>query len=150
MSSPTPIAPQVMGYQYDQLNRLIGTVSSVDLDETNNEWLDNATEPINHYSEVYSYDANGYITELRRRDQSGTFMDDLDYHYATGYQNRLEYVDDAAGVTMVTDLGDQASGNYGYDAIGQLTSDVAEDISAINWTPSGKVESIESVTLPET
>lgn len=36
-----------------------------------------------------------------------------------------------------------------YDAIGQLISDDTEEISAITWTPSGKVESIERVTSPE-
>ncbi len=140
-SSPDPMNPQVMGYQYDQLNRLIGTVSSTDLDAGSNTWLN--TGPINRYAEVYSYDANGNISELRRRDQNGNFMDDLYYNYVTGFQNRLEYVEDAEGVTMVTDLGDQSPSNYGYDAIGQLTSDVAEKITAITWTPSGKVESIE-------
>jgi len=73
-------------------------------------------------------------------------MDDLDYHYATGYKNRLEYVDDAVTTSMTTDLEAQSSGNYGYDAIGQLTSDVAEKITSITWTPSGKVESIERTT----
>gem|GEM_PF-5875380 len=68
-SSPDTIAPQVMGYQYDQLNRLIGTVSSTKLNLTTNAWGN--AGPINRYSEIYEYDANGNITLLSRRDQWG-------------------------------------------------------------------------------
>jgi hypothetical protein len=119
-----------MGYQYDQLNRLVGTVSSTKLNLSTNAWGN--AGPINRYGEIYNYDANGNITLLSRQDQNGSFMDDLDYHYYAGYQNRLEYVDDAVSTSTITaDLEAQTTGNYAYDAIGQLVSDAAENISEI-------------------
>lgn len=138
---PSPMDVQVMGYKYDQLNRLTGAVSSTQLDPSGNVWEDDP--PINRYATEYSYDANGNLTFLKRRDQNGAVMDELTYNYYTGYQNRLEYVDDVVSTSSITsDMEDQASANYAYDAIGQLTSDASESIDAITWTPAGKVNAI--------
>jgi hypothetical protein len=73
------------------------------------------------------------ILSLKRLgDQTGSpTMDDLSYNYYSN-TNRLEYVDDAVGSGVYSnDIDDQASGNYTYDAIGNLISDVAEGISAL-------------------
>lgn len=40
------------------------------------------------------------------------------------------------------DLAGQSSGNYSYDAIGNLTSDLSENIDDIQWTVDGKIPSI--------
>ena len=46
-----------------------------------------------------------------------------------------------------TDIDGQNAGNYGYDPLGQLTKDAAEDIDTIKWTLTGKVsEVIRTIT----
>jgi ABC-type phosphate transport system auxiliary subunit len=54
------------------------------------------------YFNSYSYDPNGNITNLVRKDQSGTLMDQFTYGYGTT-SNRLLNVADAAGATSNTD-----------------------------------------------
>jgi RHS repeat-associated protein len=56
--------------------------------------------------------------------------------------NQLDFVNDVLGDTGFNDLGNQSAGNYTYDEIGQLTSDVAEGITNIAWRVDGKVASI--------
>ncbi len=68
-------------------------------------------------------------------------MDQLTYHYNAG-SNQLNYVGDAVASTYTDDIDNQISNNYGYDAIGNLTSDQAEQIATINWTVYGKVKSV--------
>ncbi len=68
-------------------------------------------------------------------------MDDLEYSYYTG-TNQLETVLENAGATSnPDDIENQLSGNYTYDAIGNLISDNAEGLS-IFWNNFGKVDSI--------
>jgi len=56
---------------------------------------------------------------------------------------RLEYVDDAVTSTNYgIDIDDQSSGNYTYDAIGNLISDASEEIEEITWTVYGKIQTI--------
>lgn len=74
------------------------------------------------------YDRSGNITDLRRRDESGVFVDDLTYSYddpsyggGLGYEgetNRLQGVSDAAGVQFDWDAG---AGGFAYDAMGRMT-----------------------------
>lgn len=66
--------------------------------------------------------------------------------------NRLAYVDDLLGASVIAgaDLGDQSSGNYRYDAIGQLITDVGANIGAppypekILWTVTNKVSFVQN------
>ena len=112
------------------------------------------------FGESYTYDANGNILTLQRRNQAGQLFDDMSYKYHNvngGYNrntNQLRYVLDA-----VQDAPDPITGldlhpedienqgidnytNYTYDEIGNLAKDVAEDIDRIEWTVSGKVAAV--------
>jgi hypothetical protein len=67
-------------------------------------------------------------------------MDNLTYNYQAN-TNKLTYIDDAQTVqTAYTgDLEDQASGNYAYDAIGNLVQDTRDSISSVTWTNAQKI-----------
>jgi RHS repeat-associated protein len=74
-------------------------------------------------------------------------MDNLSYFYndSAGIRrnNRLRHVTDAVAAANYTeDIDGQAVDNYGYDAIGNLTRDNAEKISAITWNVYGKISQI--------
>ena len=69
-------------------------------------------------------------------------MDSLMYSYQSG-TNKLDHINDAVNANNYTDdIDDQATGNYNYDAIGNLVKDSASGISNINWTVYGKIDSI--------
>jgi len=82
-------------------------------------------------------------------------MDAFNYVYLPG-SNQLDYVMDNGDHPndVNHDLGDlltgQQSGNYNYNEIGQLTSDVQEHITDIKWNASSKVtEIIKDNTDPD-
>jgi RHS repeat-associated protein len=64
--------------------------------------------------------------------------------------NRLSHVDDALLTSVIpgSDIGDQSAGNYRYDALGQLTADIGENIGTsgdpvkILWTVTNKIKQI--------
>jgi RHS repeat-associated protein len=149
-----------MNYRYDRLNRLkkqeaftIGTSGAQTL------LADSA------YGMDLSYDGSGNIITLKRHGRPGnTAMDDLTYHYLDAVNgsitdmaipplnatNRLGYVEDAvtstypeaSSTSTVTDIDNQSSGNYAYDAIGNLVRDNSEHISGIQWNLQNKITSI--------
>jgi hypothetical protein len=127
-------------YTYDQLNRIKSTEYDK-VDNLNQAVIDMATA----YSNAYSYDADGNIKTLIRRDGSGTVIDNLDYKYTdptTKYKNTLGYVNDIAN--NIEGLpGGQTTGNYEYDAIGNLVKDVQGNIQKIDWNVYGKVTNME-------
>jgi len=84
------------------------------------------------YDEDYSYDANGNILTLNRKDDKAAVMDDFNYSYYANTNRLFKHK--------------TAGGAYEYDAIGNLVKDNSEGLS-ITWTPSGKVR---SVTKPDT
>ena len=151
MSGSEPVA-QAMVYGYDQLNRLKSTSQFTNLTASSNTWQSNGTSAV--YNETYSYDANGNITFLTRKDDAGTTLDDFTYNYentANTYAkntNKLRSVSDA--VTASSYDGDiengQASENYSYDAIGNLIKDEQEEIEEITWTVYGKIKTITRTT----
>ncbi len=91
----------------------------------------------------YTYDGNGNIKTLHRKDETAGAIDDLTYDY-TSNTNKLTRIDDVVGAAVAGDLGDQGTDNYAYDATGNLTKDVIEGIIAggIVWTPYNKIRSI--------
>src|SRR6218665_2765586 len=118
---------QAMLYKYDQLNRI---TKSRSLAFGNNNYA--ARSGDQKYDGDYSYDANGNILTLKRRDDKAAVMDDFNYSYYANTNRLLKHK--------------TAGGTYEYDAIGNLVKDNNENLS-IAWTPSGKVR---SVTKPDT
>ena len=83
-----------------------------------------------------------------RSNANNTGMDDLTYTYIAN-TNRLDKVADAAPDALPSEYEryndikkGQSTGNYQYDAIGNLTSDASEGISNIEWNVYGKIKSI--------
>lgn len=145
-----PVRSHANRYTYDQLNRLVSSYTFKDRNTGADQVVANnsfATATENgDYRTTYSYDANGNILSLNRKGYysgSGTQgMDNLSYNYYTN-TNKLSSVDDIApSGNYSADLEDQTSENYGYDAIGNLVRDDAEEIDAIQWTLDGKVSKI--------
>ena len=92
---------------------------------------------------------NGNIMSLLRNGTTGLGleMEKLAYKYTTvldgGVQkpsNRLFYVDETGAnkSTNTGDIKDMSAVNYGYDKIGEMTSDVSEGIASIEWYRGGK------------
>ncbi|SFQ31305.1 RHS repeat-associated core domain-containing protein [Parafilimonas terrae] len=144
----TNIKPVLYAYQYDQLNRLVqmrAFKSSIGFTNVSNIW---APVAVDDFGEDAAYDANGNITRYRRYGSknvnlvSATVMDSLSYKYNAG-TNQLNYIKDKIGVNAyTTDIDNQSANNYSYDAIGNLTADVKEGISSIEWTVYGKIKTI--------
>ncbi|MBC9814026.1 hypothetical protein H9Y05_16250, partial [Crocinitomicaceae bacterium CZZ-1] len=105
-------------------------------------------------SSNYSFDANGNLASLQRYAKDGNgvsqLMDNFRYKYEevtvnNGDNNQLSWVQDLAGASLFDNADidhSMESGNYKYDAIGQLVSDDDEDISSIEWTVTNKVKQI--------
>ena len=150
-------------YGYDQLNR----IKSMDGAYMGVNSSGVITSPSSGYKSEYSFDANGNLLTMKNwsatdATQSGSQqqIDDLSYTYlekdnVTTYvpggsnnanlngTNRLSHVDDALGASVIagSDVGDQDAANYTYDAIGQLTTDIEENIGIL-WTVTNKVKQV--------
>ncbi|WP_136667693.1 lamin tail domain-containing protein [Flavobacterium sp. H122] len=74
-----------------------------------------------------TYDENGNIKTLQRTDKNGQVIDNLSYNYNNN--NQLNYVADSVNPGILTDIDNQSSGNYGYNAVGQLISNAAETLT---------------------
>ncbi len=143
-------------YKYDQLNRLLSMDAYYNTSglANSNNWT--AGTISTDYKSTYSYDRNGNLKTLIRNGPSSQLS--MDYLTYSGYSgaggipwNRLSFVTDAVTTSALDDIKNgQASGNYGYDALGQLTSDAAEGISFITWRSGDKkVQMIErSIAKP--
>ena len=143
--TPDQYKPMTYVYDYDQLNRLAGA-TKVDAFITNNTF--EPTGLSQKHETRYTYDLNGNLLSLSRRDQSGTLMDDLTYHYYDdpfgNPINRLAQVNDGVTTAIADDLEDQTDPeNYKYDESGRLIADVSERIDEIIWHPNGKVRAIK-------
>lgn len=154
--APQPTYTHRTVYEYDQLNRIT--------DMKGYKAITPGTTPVaSGYASKYSFDANGNIKTLKNwtpsNNASVVQIDDFDYKYllsnTTEYTpdvqpatqplatNRLGHVDDLISAGILSgDLDDQAANNYEYDKIGQLTKDVAENISLIEWTVTNKVKKV--------
>ncbi|MFD2920404.1 LamG-like jellyroll fold domain-containing protein [Terrimonas rubra] len=140
---------KLYNYQYDQLNRLV----KMDMWQgynVSNGW--SGITKTNDYKEEISYDGNGNIlTYLRNGNPSAgkpVVMDQLTYQYNKDVNqrlanNKLRHVQDAIGSSSyLTDIDNQPDDNYSYDAIGNLTADIAENITDISWNVYGKIVKI--------
>ena len=114
-------AEQRYGFIYDNLNRLTTA--------------DYAGTKSDGYNTAYSYDINGNIRTLERKtlvNNTGTFsvltMDNLNYTYNSG--NQLQNVVDNGDNTLGFK---QGSGDYLYDANGNMTVDPNKGLSDIKY-----------------
>lgn len=136
----TAYVPMARSFKYDQLNRLKESISFDNYDVNTNSWS-NAGVALQKYEEEFSYDANGNIETLERWGEVNQ-MDQFTYNYIPG-TNQLDHVNDAIGSTVYSsDIDNQNTGNYTYDAIGNLNKDDAEEIQKIKWTVYGKIKEI--------
>lgn len=143
-------------YRYDQLNRLLGSVSFDDLNLTLNSW---GTTGSGKYQNSFQYDANGNIIFQMRADENGQIFDFMTYRYNVNtsgekIQNRLYHVNELSGLSglKVDDIDDQGlfisgvnintANNYRFDAEGRLIYDKQEEIANIIWRMDGKIKEV--------
>lgn len=149
-------------YRYDELQRIKeANFNTIDASNPLATWVSSTD-----YQTRYSFDANGNITTLKRNAYAnapdGVDMDDMEYdydHLAGGsgiaptalnyelFKNQLNMVEEFTDATGIDDIDDVHS--YGYDEIGRLTSDIAEEISTIRWNAFQKVDAIIKTTGDE-
>ncbi|HXB13607.1 MAG TPA: hypothetical protein VNZ45_16590 [Bacteroidia bacterium] len=130
-------------YLYDQLNRisyntpLTGSALTAYTGFTNQS----------HYTSQYKYDPEGNISLLSRNDGSANTIDNIAYTYANpGVDNKLDFVTQTGTHPATSIQPGQGAGNYGYDQIGELTSDVQSGITSSNWSVYHKILSITRTT----
>ena len=153
-------------YAYDQLNRLQKSRGIIGLGASNN-WEGITDANAWRYVSEYGYDANGNITDCDRyTGDTGLRYDVLRYKYQKQQgsgrllRNRLYHVHSDHDNLATTDIGDYAddlanfndphntngtintANPYGYDALGNLTRNTHDGISAIDWTVAGKVKAV--------
>ncbi|TND09947.1 MAG: YD repeat protein [Bacteroidetes bacterium] len=150
-SLPSAIGLLTWQYHYDQLDRLL----------TANAYTGSSTSQYStladngDYKNAFSYDANGNIQTLFRNGTTAggnqLNMDNLTYNY-TSNTNRLSYVGDSPTLTgyYTGDIDNQSSGNYAYNASGQLIQDNQEDLpystslnTGIYWNSRGRISELK-------
>ncbi|WP_339869279.1 RHS repeat-associated core domain-containing protein [uncultured Algoriphagus sp.] len=117
---------QAMVYKYDQLHRIVQARS---LREYTTSFTSRTASTAKAYDATYTYDANGNLLTLQRRNAAAALQDNLTYGYYAN-SNKLRQTASSQG------------DNYTYDQIGNLTKDVGDGITNIEWTPSGKVRKV--------
>jgi RHS repeat-associated protein len=142
--------PAGYAYRYDQLNRLM-KLKQFALNNSTTTW--NSSTNAGGYSEDFTYDGNGNILTSKRYSSVGTPFDNLIYKYKSTNgkleHNKLLSVNDVATSTNIPgELKDLTS--YGYDAIGNLTSDslkvglaAAVKQSDVEWSVYGKIKAVD-------
>ncbi|MBK7794848.1 MAG: hypothetical protein IPJ64_00500 [Saprospiraceae bacterium] len=125
-------------FRYDQLHR-INTDSTYLFSNTSGFW---ANSP--KHSSNYAYDANGNLTRLSRFATSTTSaMDSLNYYYSSSLRPNLlsSVTDNVSPTSYDDDIDNQLPGNYSYDSIGNLVSDLQSKAS-ISWDPYQKIRKV--------
>ncbi len=138
-------SPNGMAYKYDQLNRIKEARGFSNIDVTGNSWQTGSTYGGKYYN-GYTFDLNGNILTAQVKNSAGTLIDDQTYNYdlvsSARVNNRLRDIADAATSTGGYDLLTQAANNYTYSEIGELKSDVLDEISEIKRRVDGKIKEI--------
>ena len=112
-------------FRYDKLNRIKRMRTAAHHFEGSG-W----ETPSDNFATDYTYDWNGNLLSLRRKNQYGEEMHDIRYTYPNG-NNRLGSIA-ATGIS---------SSVYQYDALGNLVRDNAEGLT-VGWNALGKVDTI--------
>ncbi len=107
-------------FQYDGLNRLKSALSN--MNTVNWKVTDD-------YRSEYSYDGNGNIISLERRNNKGSHIDSLTYSYDG---NQLQEVADVADSLGFYD-GNTSGNDYAYDANGNMVKDRNKGIDSIYY-----------------
>lgn len=138
-SVENPIGLKSNFYKYDKINRL----RKVDFKKVQGgNYQDNGRT----YDEEFTYDANGNITTVNRYGWQGNGrdtdfkIDELTYNYDISVNNQLKFVNDNAG-NYGSDLENQSTNNYEYDAEGKLVKDISEGLT-IKWNVLNKIDTI--------
>lgn len=120
---------QVYGFYYDYLSRI---KEAKYYDYTNLFFPTNT----NKYYMTASYDARGNITDLDRKgaNQSGNcfnynYIDKLDYNYQSGTNKISSISDSAPSSHRAEGYNRKTTGNYQYDANGNITFDPAKNVT---------------------
>jgi len=136
---------QLTGYsfRYDVLNRLLRSDYRV---YGSGSWPSSASA---NYLMTTSYDPAGNIKTLLRNGYQQTGhplgMDNMTYQYGTSGTNRLTSISDVTSLSgnYSDDIDNQATGNYTYDASGNLISDTQEDVY-YRWNANGKIAQVRT------
>ncbi len=140
IGTTTGLVTEAHAFRYDRLNRLRESRRSL---YSGSAWTSSTA-----LSTAYTYDGNGNLETLQRRDQNGNPLDDLRYTYPKDdagriTANRLSGVTDLVGSTEpADDL--EGTTSYTYDPIGNLSQDSREGIQ-VNWNVYGKVSSVQPI-----
>ncbi len=125
-------------YRYDQLNR-IKSSRERQWNGTSTSWA----SPSNVHATNYSYDQNGNITQLQRRDAAGNLLDNITYTYETDENgnkiNRLQEVNDPTVTADPSDI--EGKHGFTYDQQGNLSRDEKEKTN-IDWNNQNKVHQV--------
>jgi YD repeat-containing protein len=116
------------GYTYDQLNRLKNVDAYNGLNNTTNTFTPIS---ISAYKEQLTYDANGNIKTYVKNGENGAVKSNYSYIYTTG-TNRLASITNSVNAQIKT---------YGYDNIGNTTTDGMQGMTNAVWNLYGKLQS---------
>lgn len=133
-------------YAYDEFNQLGGSVFETYNNSSNaitqrGEYSENGNTGFN-----ITYDKNGNINRLTRKAYNNVTLDDLTYTYNSA-DNKLTSIVDAAinsynQNTNFRTPSTSVPSNFAYNAIGQMTASLAENIGLIDYFPDGKIKKI--------
>jgi RHS repeat-associated protein len=167
--------PMASYYRYDQMNRLkkVQSFSQLQTNATTGVVSWNPTVD-DRYQMQLSYDLNGNILSLKRngnKSANDIKMDEFTYNYyslnGTTQQDVQLLGFDGTNTTLATNRlsklventsfaanysddidGNASTGiiNYNYDALGNLTKDLSEEIDQIKWNAYGKVVEVIRTT----
>jgi RHS repeat-associated protein len=114
-------------YTYDFLNRL----SRGDYKADHQAWANSSGA----FNTGYSYDKNGNIISLQRKNIDGVLVDHLSYNYGSGasLSNKLLSVTDGNTTLEGFKDGNTSGNDYSYDASGSMVVDKNKGIAAIKY-----------------
>jgi hypothetical protein len=143
-SDPTRLAT----YNYDDLNRLQKVQNYLINPSTNTA---SGATSTGKWDETFTYDRDGNIQHLTRKNGAGVIMDDLIYTYLNIHgkkSNRLGSVSDASE----TNTNEEFKGihNFTYDYSCNLASDIKGEITEIRWSPTNKMTRLVKSGLTQT
>ncbi|MDO9000250.1 MAG: hypothetical protein Q7W45_10835, partial [Bacteroidota bacterium] len=156
---------QMKAYSSLCINASTGAEHQEAIDLVNNSWnTPTGSNYVGTYEMKFDYDKLGNIKTLERQGDAtfnGTVwntkkMDKLTYNYQSAANivtsvgtiqknSQLKHIDEDptfSAANYPNDIEDQLPGNYTYNGLGSLTSDVSEEIQTINWTAAHKVLSV--------